>query len=75
MTKFFKGPMNDPALYTLDLERSFACVFKWYCPVKGRGQLDLPFMTPLSIAGCGRPQLGAANWAISVALLHGIVDN
>ena len=26
-------------------------------------QLDLPSMTPLSLAGCGRLQLGVPHWA------------
>ena len=26
-------------------------------------QLDLPFVTPLSVAGCGRLQLGVPHWA------------
>ena len=29
-------------------------------------QFDLPSLTPLSIAGCGRLQLGAPHWATSV---------
>ena len=29
-------------------------------------QLDLPSLTPLSVAGCGRLQLGAPHWATSV---------
>ena len=29
-------------------------------------QLDLPSLTPLSIAGCGRLQLGVPHWATSV---------
>ena len=29
-------------------------------------QLDLPSLTPLSAAGCGRLQLGVQNWATSV---------
>ena len=29
-------------------------------------QLDLPSLTPLYGAGCGRLQLGVPNWAISV---------
>ena len=51
---------------------------KGYCPVKGGGvtasQLDLLSLTPLSIAGCGRQQLGAAHFATPVALLQ-VVDN
>ena len=37
-------------------------------------QSDLPSLTPLSVVGCGRLQLGAANWATSVALVQ-VVDN
>ena len=29
-------------------------------------QLDLPLLTPLSVAGCGRLQLGVPHWATSV---------
>ena len=29
-------------------------------------QLYLPSLTPLSVAGCGRLQLGVPNWATSV---------
>ena len=29
-------------------------------------QFDLPSLTPLSIAGCGRLQLGVPHWATSV---------
>ena len=37
-------------------------------------QLDLPSLTPLSVADCGRLQVGAAYWATSVTLLQ-VVDN
>ena len=37
-------------------------------------QLGLPSLTPLSVAGCGRLQLGAPNFATSVVLLQ-VVDN
>ena len=37
-------------------------------------ELDLPSLTPLSVAGCGRLQLGVPHWATSVALLQ-VVDN
>ena len=37
-------------------------------------QLDLPSLKPLSVAGCGRMQLGAPHWATFVALLQ-VVDN
>ena len=37
------------------------------CRVGGAiSQLDLPSMTPLSVAGCGWLQLGAPHWATSV---------
>ena len=29
-------------------------------------QLDVPSLTPLSVAGCGRLQLGVTHWATSV---------
>ena len=29
-------------------------------------QLDVPSLTPLPVAGCGRQQLGAPHWATSV---------
>ena len=38
-------------------------------PMRVRGatsQLDLPPLTPLSVAGCGRLQLGVPHWATSV---------
>ena len=37
-------------------------------------QLNLPSLTPLTVAGCGRLHLGVAHWATSVALLQ-VVDN
>ena len=47
-------------------------------PCEGRGitasQLDLPSLTPLSVAGCGGLQLVAVHWATSVVLLQ-VVDN
>ena len=47
-------------------------------PCEGRGvtvsRLDLPSLTPLSAAGCGRLQLEAAHWATWVTLLQ-VVDN
>ena len=36
-------------------------------------KFDLPSLTPLSVAGCGRLQLGVAHFATSVALLQ-VVD-
>ena len=47
-------------------------------PCEGYGvtvsQLDLPSLTPLLVAGCGRLHLEAADWATSVALLQ-VVNN
>ena len=44
-----------------------------YCSCVGWGvtaiQLDLPSLTPLSVLGCGRLQLGALHFATPVALL------
>ena len=40
-----------------------------YCPCEWGGatsQLDLPSLTPLSVAGCARLQLGVPHWATSV---------
>ena len=34
-------------------------------------QLDLPSLTPLSVAGCGRLQLGVPHWATSIYTLSG----
>ena len=43
-------------------------------PCEGWGvtasQMDLPSLTPFSVAGCDRLQLEAAHWATSVALLQ-----
>ena len=36
--------------------------------------LDLPSLTPLYVAGCGRLHLGVAHWATSLPLLQ-VVDN
>ena len=36
-------------------------------------QLDLHSLMPLSVAGCRRLQLGAGNWAASVALQQVII--
>ena len=37
-------------------------------------QLNIPSMTPLSAAGCGRLQLGAPNWATSLSSVQ-VVDD
>ena len=37
-------------------------------------QFDLQSLTPLSVAGCGRLELGVCHWATSVALLQ-VGDN
>ena len=38
-------------------------------------QLDLPSLTPLYVARCGRLQLGVPNWVASVDYTASIVDN
>ena len=43
----------------------------WYVTAS---QLDLPSVTPLSVADCGRLQLGAPHWATSVTSLQ-VLDN
>ena len=35
-------------------------------------QLDQPYLTPFSVADCGRLQLGVAHWTTSVALLQAV---
>ena len=51
---------------------------KGILPCEGWGllgsELDLPSLPLLSVAGSGRLQLEAADWATSVALLQ-VVDN
>ena len=42
--------------------------------VQTASQLDLPSLTPFSVARCGRLQLGVPHWATSVALLQ-VVDH
>ena len=45
------------------------------CRMGVTGQsIELAFLTSLSVAGCGRLQLGAPHWTTSVALLQ-VVDN
>ena len=44
-----------------------------YCPGKCKvmaSQLDLPYLMPLSVAGCGLLKLGSVHWATAVALLQ-----
>ena len=58
-------------LYFLPYSRnsSYLIGAQWVLPMKARGetsQLDLPSLTPLSIAGCGQLQLGVPHWATSV---------
>ena len=45
------------------------------CRVGGAtSELDLPLLTPLSVAGCGRLQLGAPHWATSVNYCRLIIE-
>ena len=51
-------------------------VLRGYCPLASgltATKFDVPSLTPLSVAGCGRLQQGVASWATSVALLQ-VVD-
>ena len=67
-------PGSNPTAYTLDCVR--ICMCKWRSgalPCKGgatASQLDQPSLTPLSIAGSGRLQLGVAYWATSGEILQ-----
>ena len=64
------------SIYTVPIY-TVQVVLRGSCPVKGGvadSQLDLPSLTLLSIAGCGRLQLRVAYWATSVALLQ-VADN
>ena len=63
-----------------DLQPAFAAC-KWSSPSTALcrmgvmvSQFHLPSLTPLSVAGCGRLQLEAANWATSVTLLKVVYD-
>ena len=48
---------------------------KGYAIRIGVSQFDLPSLTPLSVAGRGRLQLGVARWATSVALLQDVYNS
>ena len=69
---FDSRPSEAAAICTVQV------ALKGYCLVRRvaltASQLDLPFLMSLSIARCGRLQLGVATWATSVALLQ-VVDN
>ena len=69
-----KVPESNPLITLLICIARFRVqvVLRGCSPVCGvtASQLYLPSLTPLSIAGCGRLQLGAAHWATSVALLQ-----
>ena len=46
-----------------------------YVELRGTAsQLDLPSLTPFSVAGSGQLQLGLPHWATSVALLQGVYN-
>ena len=59
-----------PRIYTVEyVELTGYCKDGFGTAHEGGGatsQLDLPFLTPLSVAGCGRLQLGVPHWATSV---------
>ena len=69
---------SSPGLTERDLSVLCASGAQGALPCEGRGvtasQLDLPSLTPLSVAGCGRLQLEAAHWVTWVTLLQ-VVDN
>ena len=71
-------PSSSPGLTERDLYTLCASGAHGVLPCKGWGvtvsQLDLPSLTPLSGAGCGRLQLEASHWATWVTLLQ-VVDN
>ena len=71
-------PGSSPGLTEAIYMHCALVALRGYCPVKGGGvtasQLELPSLTPLSGAGCGRLQLEAAHWATWVTLLQ-VVDN
>ena len=58
-------------IYTVQVEHKELPCEGWGATAMG---LYPPFRMPLSVASCGRLQLGAAYWATSVALLQ-VVDN
>ena len=56
------------AICNLHLHRGI-CGAQEVLPMRVRSatsQLDLPSLTPLSVAGCGRLKLGVPHWAASV---------
>ena len=67
-------PLEAAPIYTVH-EGAHAAVDTAH---KGDGgatsQLDLPSLTPLSVAGCGPLHITVAHWATSIALLQ-VVDN
>ena len=84
MPSIQKVPGLCSTYWTHDLWLAFD-LCKWYAsdtqgimPCEGWGvtatQLDLPSLMPLSVAGYGLLQLGAAHWATSVSLLQ-VVDD
>ena len=68
----------SPELTERDLDVLCVSGAQGVLPCEGRGvtasQLDLPSLTPLFVAGCGRLQLEAAHWATWVTLLQ-VADN
>ena len=68
MLKVARSQDRIPAV--AELHRFILCMRRtWGTAHEGGGatsQLDLPSLTPLSVASCGRLQLGVPHWAISV---------
>ena len=70
---FLQGrlPAQAALIYTVHESLRRYCRRVWQLMAS---QLDLPYLTPLYVAACGRLQLGVAHGATSVSLLQ-VVDN
>ena len=68
MLKVARLPDRIPAV--AEMHRFILCTRRSGCTVHEGGgatnQLDLPSLTPLYLAGCGRLQLGVRHWDTSV---------
>ena len=64
------GRLQDRIPAVADLHRCILCTRRSGGTAHEGGgaisQLDLPSLTPLSVAGCGRLELGVPSWATSV---------
>ena len=65
-----EGCKTESRLYKFELYRFILCTRRSggtaHVGVGTTSELDLPSLTPLSVAGCGRLQLGVPHWATSV---------